>query len=53
MLCLDAKEPEERYRMEPVDLLTAEKIFESRSAMTLLAETLDQLREEYPAEGRS
>ena len=51
--CLDAKEAEERYRMEPVDLLTAEKIFEARWAMTLLAETLDRLREEYAAEGRS
>jgi RNA polymerase sigma-70 factor (ECF subfamily) len=36
-VCLDAKEAEERYRMEPVDLLTAEKIFEARWAMTLLA----------------
>ena len=52
-MCLDAKEAEERYRMEPVDLLTAEKIFEARWAMTLLAETLDRLRKEDAAEGRS
>lgn len=52
-VCLDEKDAEERYRMEPGDLLTAEKVFDARWAMTLLAETLDRLSKEYAAEGRS
>jgi len=44
---LDAEEAEERYRLEPVDFLTAEKIFDARWAMTVLGETLKQLRQEY------
>ena len=33
---LDAQEAEERYRLEPVEFLTAEKIFDARWAMTVL-----------------
>ena len=34
---LDAEEAEERYRLEPVEYLTAEKMFDARWAMTLLS----------------
>jgi ECF sigma factor len=50
---LDAEEAEERYRMEPVELLTAEKMFDARWAMTLLGEALKQLREEYASQGKA
>jgi RNA polymerase sigma factor (sigma-70 family) len=44
---LDAEEDEERYRLEPADFLTPEKIFDARWAMTVLGEALKQLRQEY------
>jgi RNA polymerase sigma factor (sigma-70 family) len=50
---LDAEEAEERYRMEPVELLTAEKMFDARWAMTLLGEALKQLREEYASQEKA
>jgi RNA polymerase sigma factor (sigma-70 family) len=49
----DAEEAEERYRLEPVECLTAEKMFDARWAMTLLAEALDRLRQEYATEGKT
>jgi RNA polymerase sigma factor (sigma-70 family) len=50
---LDAQDAEERYRMEPVELLTAEKMFDARWAMTLLAEALNRLNQEYSTEGKT
>jgi RNA polymerase sigma factor (sigma-70 family) len=50
---LDAAEAEERYRLEPVECLTAEKLFDARWAMTLLAKALDRLRQEYATEGKT
>ena len=50
---LDAEEAEERYRLEPVDFLTAEKIFDARWAMTVLGEALKQLRQEYANAGKT
>jgi RNA polymerase sigma factor (sigma-70 family) len=44
---LDAEEAEERYRLEPADFLTPEKIFDARWAMTVLGEALEQLQQEY------
>jgi len=44
---LDAEDAEERYRLEPVEFLTPEKIFDARWAMTVLGEALKQLRQEY------
>jgi RNA polymerase sigma factor (sigma-70 family) len=44
---LDAEGAEERYRLEPVEFLTAEKIFDARWAMTVLGEALKRLRQEY------
>ena len=50
---LDAEEAEERYRLEPVEFLTAEKIFDALWAMTVLGEALKQLRQEYATAGKT
>jgi RNA polymerase sigma factor (sigma-70 family) len=50
---LDAEDAEERYRREPVEFLTAEKIFDARWAMTVLGEALKQLRQEYATAGKT
>jgi RNA polymerase sigma factor (sigma-70 family) len=50
---LGAEEAEERYRLERVDCLTAEKMFDARWAMTLLAEALNRLRQEYAREAKT
>jgi RNA polymerase sigma-70 factor (ECF subfamily) len=50
---LDAQSAEERYRLEPVDALTPEKIFAARWAMALLGEGLRRLRLEYAAQGKT
>jgi RNA polymerase sigma factor (sigma-70 family) len=50
---LDAEEAEQRYRLEPVECLTAEKLFDARWAITLLAETLNRVRQEYANEGKT
>ena len=50
---LDAEDAEERYRLEPVEFLTAEKIFHARWAMTVLGEAISQLRQEYATEGKA
>ena len=46
-MCMDAENAEERYRLEPVDYLTAETIFDARWAMTVLGEAMRRLRREY------
>jgi RNA polymerase sigma factor (sigma-70 family) len=50
---LDAEEAEQRYRLEPAEYLTAEKLFDARWAITLLAETLNRVRQEYANEGKT
>ena len=50
---LDAEDAEERYRGEPVEFLTAEKIFDARWAMTVLGEALKRLRQEYATAGKT
>jgi RNA polymerase sigma-70 factor (ECF subfamily) len=50
---MDAEEAEERYRLEPVEFLTAEKIFDARWAMTVLGEALKQLSQEYSTVGKT
>jgi RNA polymerase sigma factor (sigma-70 family) len=50
---LDAEEAEERYRIEPVEFLTPEKMFDARWAMTVLGEALNQLRQEYASAGKT
>jgi RNA polymerase sigma factor (sigma-70 family) len=44
---LDAEDAEERYRLEPIEFLTAEKIFDARWAMTVMDEAMKRLRQEY------
>jgi RNA polymerase sigma factor (sigma-70 family) len=53
ILSLDAQEAEDRYRLEPVERLDAEKIYERRWAMTLLEQALARLREESAAAGKA
>jgi RNA polymerase sigma-70 factor (ECF subfamily) len=48
---LDAEDAESRYRLEPADVLTAEKIYDARWAMTLLGYAVERLRREYAARG--
>jgi RNA polymerase sigma factor (sigma-70 family) len=48
---LDSEDAESRYRLEPADHLTAEKIFDARWAMTLLGHAVERLRQEYAARG--
>ena len=50
---LDAEAAEERYRLEPVEFLTPEKMFDARWAMTVLEEALKQLRQEYASAGKT
>jgi RNA polymerase sigma factor (sigma-70 family) len=49
IVSLDA---ETRYRLEPADVVSADKIFERRWALTLLDEVLKRLRDEYAADGK-
>ena len=50
---LDAKSAEVRYQLEPSDLLTADKIFDARWAVTLLDEAMSRLRRKYEAAGKT
>ena len=50
---LDAQEAEERYRLEPAECLTPEKMFDARWAITLLAEAMNRLRQEYATEEKT
>ena len=49
---LDAKSAEDRYRLEPTDYLTAEKVFDARWALTLLDEAMRLLSVEYAGQGK-
>lgn len=53
LIPLDEASAEERYRIEPVDRLDAEKIYERRWALTLLEGVLDRLAVECTAAGKS
>jgi RNA polymerase sigma factor (sigma-70 family) len=44
---LDAENAEERYRLEPIEFLTAETIYDARWAMTVMDEAMKRLRQEY------
>ena len=50
---LDAEEAEERYRLEPVEFSTPEKMFDARWAMTVLGEALKRLPQEYASAGKT
>jgi DNA-directed RNA polymerase specialized sigma24 family protein len=49
---LDMATAESRYELELADQLTAEKIFDSRWAVTLLSEAMTRLREQYEVQGK-
>ena len=49
---LDMRSAEDRYRLAPLDFLTADKVFDARWAMILLDEAMGRLREEYAAKGK-
>lgn len=50
---LDDSTGEERYRLEPVDRMDAEKLYERRWALTLLDTARARLGQEYLADGKS
>ena len=52
VISLDLETAENRYQYEPVDYLTAEKIFEARWALTLLKHAMIVLRQEYASRGK-
>jgi DNA-directed RNA polymerase specialized sigma24 family protein len=52
-LSLDETTSEGRYRLEPVDEMSAEKIFERRWALTLLEQARARLGQEYEAAGKA
>jgi RNA polymerase sigma factor (sigma-70 family) len=51
-ISLDVETAETRYRLEPADYLTAEKVFEARWALTLLKHAKTILRQEYATRGK-
>lgn len=51
VILLDAQSAEERYRLEPVELMDAEKLFERRWAITLLERVLERVEGEFLASG--
>jgi RNA polymerase sigma factor (sigma-70 family) len=53
VVSLDEEEAEYRYRVEPAEDLTPEKIFDARWATTLLARVTSRLREEYVKQGKT
>jgi RNA polymerase sigma-70 factor (ECF subfamily) len=52
LFSLDAETAENRYRLEPVDELSPEKIFERRWATTLLDQVLARLAQEFTESGK-
>ena len=49
---LDAQTADERYRLEPVDDLSPDKLFERQWALTLLHTVLDRLEQEFREAGK-
>jgi DNA-directed RNA polymerase specialized sigma24 family protein len=47
---VDFSDGEDRYSREPADLLTPEKIFDANWAVTLLAQAMERLKDEYLAQ---
>jgi RNA polymerase sigma-70 factor (ECF subfamily) len=50
---IDLQRAEDRYRLEPVDHLTPEKIFNARWAMALLGTAMNRLERECAAQGKT
>ena len=53
MLSLDFDSGESRYRLEPLDELTPETLYERRWVLTLLEEVLERLRRELSETGKT
>jgi RNA polymerase sigma-70 factor (ECF subfamily) len=53
IMSLDFAAAEERYRLEPLDRLTPEKLYERRWALALLEQTLARLQAEYEVSGKA
>lgn len=51
-LSLDERDAEDRYKVEPAEPMTAERLYERRWALTLLEQTMRRLREECKAAGK-
>jgi len=51
-ISIDAELGESSFGLEPVDTVTAEKIYERRWALALLEQVLRRLREEYTRDGK-
>ena len=49
---LDAHTAEERYRLEPVELMDADRLFERRWAITLLDHVLERLEAKFLEAGK-
>jgi RNA polymerase sigma-70 factor (ECF subfamily) len=52
-LSLDEEEAEGRYRGEPMDEASPDKVVERRWALTVMEQALDRLRDEYAADGKA
>lgn len=52
VLALDALTAEDRYRLEPADALSPERLYERQWALTLLAQVLGRLEAEHAAAGK-
>ena len=50
---LDVEGAEDRYRLEPVDTLSPEKIFDARWAMALIGDAFNRLGREYDSQGKA
>jgi RNA polymerase sigma factor (sigma-70 family) len=53
LLPLDLQSAESRYKLEPIEALTPEKVFAARWAAALLREAMNRLRQEYATPKRS
>ena len=53
LLSLDTQKAETRYRSEPADELTAEKLLDRQWALALLDQVLDRLQAEFVADGKA
>ena len=53
LISLNDSTGEERYRLEPVDTMDADKLFERRWALTLLEQARTRVREEYLESGKA
>lgn len=52
VLSLDAQTAEERYRLEPLDTMAPDRLYERRWAFTVLAQARERLRQEFLAGGK-